>query len=162
MSSFTAPARTTAWLNLILFILLIMSKFEAYIGRRLSGILSFQANFLSTNTCRSNLIAAVIGVKFPAMSNIYATSDTLCLLVSFSGVLLIVPCGFLPHIFFEKLMSLLFKDSLSFLGIHFGNHFIAPLMLTSSSVIFLILIFLYLKRSQTLQFVLLCLYLPFH
>ena len=138
MSSFTAPTRTTAWLNLILFILFIMPKFEACVGHRLSGIMSSQANFLSTNTCRSNLIAAVIGFTFPAMSNIYATSDALCLLVSFSGVLLIVPCGFLSHIFFEILMSLLFKDSLSSLGIHLGNHFIsATLMLTSSSVIFL-------------------------
>lgn len=82
---------TTEWLNLILCILLIMPKFEAYVGHRLSGILSPQADFPSTNTCRSSLIAAMTGIKFRAISNISATFGTLCLLVSFCGVLLIVP-----------------------------------------------------------------------
>ena len=91
MSSFAASTTTTAWSNLILSISLNMPRFDTYIGHRLSGVLSSQANFLSTNTCRSSLIAAVIGVKSRAISNTSATFEMLCLLVSFSGVLLTVP-----------------------------------------------------------------------
>ena len=134
-SIFTASTRTTAWLNLILSFLLIMPKFEAYIGHRLSGILSSQACFLSTNICRSSLIAVVIGVRFPAVSII---SDTLVItydtMSSFNFFWLVDSL-----LQFSSMHFLWINDSLFFLGIDLGNHFIsATLMLTlsSSSVIF--------------------------
>ena len=64
----------------------IISKWLFHTGLNSSGITSSQLRPLSTKSCRSIFIAAVIGVIFSVKSNISATLETQCLLVNFSGI----------------------------------------------------------------------------
>ena len=85
---------------------LIMSKWSVHTCRRLSGIWPFHGIPLSTKSCRSSFIPAVMGVNSPVMSYIRATCEWQCFRVKINGTSLAsMVLGSLPRCLDAKLTS---------------------------------------------------------